>query len=576
MISPTQVRSSRPHHPASNDLQTLQALRTRVVASPGPLEAAQVAAALQALTHSALPQVRQEASALLRRLAGETPGPLQAGRRRVTFAALQPQAVQPAVPQIPVRTARPAHAAAPAHPAPPQAPEVEGPKPAPRAAEIELPDPAKLAAELQQHPLLQAVPAALRADVMAASERIMRGDGASDEALRLLAFFANTPIDRNLGGMHSPRAVWLVWNSLHRVASEGAFDPPEKAVLARLLHMYQGYYATAVLNAFFRAAPHHLDAYSALLQEHLLPALLRPGAPQALHTGYPGHAVVMRLTLSHTATGNLRAGREYRAAQTQIREHLGLHADTVVGRRHGRALLLDTVFHDTPSKRLLADPRQNGWLDAHSCVIHSAKAPHQVRVTSVDAETQMQKTVTVDIDDLRTHLEDRGLNPLPNTVKLTLHNGGSGAKLLPDGRTKTYDRRLLLPLPQAAAKIAAIQEAAAANSQIAAVALQEALGFGVDDRMSRTLSPDLSAQHLGNCTVHSQKLFLMYELQHLSESNTPLSSEHGTRLFERLWPAMFADAMQRFAQGSKPDDSFTKSLLARAARVLKPSSPGGL
>lgn len=401
----------------------------------------------------------------------------------------------------------------------------------------------------------------------------MRGDGASDEALRLIAFFANTPTDRDLGGMHAARAVWLMWNSLHRVATtQTIFAPQEQAVLARLLHMYQGYYVTALLNAFFRAVPHHLDMYTKLLEEHLLPALLRAGAPQALHTGYPGHAVVMRLTLSHAATNDLRAGREYRAAQAQVREQLGVHADTVVGHMHGQPLRLAAVFHDTPSKRLLADSSRADWLDAHSCIIHRATAAHQVRVTTLDAETHMLQTATVDIDDLRVVLQRQALTPLPNSVKLTLHNGGSGAKLLPDGRTKTYDRRLLLPLPAAAAKIAAMQEAAALDSGIAAVALQEALGYSVDDRTSRALSPDLSAQNLGNCTVHSQKLFLMYELQHLSESNTPLSPERGAYLFGRLWPAMFADAMQRFSQSAKADDSFTQGLLARAARVLKHSS----
>ena len=142
---------------------------------------------------------------------------------------------------------------------------------------------------------------------------------------------------------------------------------------------------------------------------------------------------------------------------------------------------------------------------------------------------------------------------------------------------RTYDQRLLIPLAQAQKVLAGLQSAKLDDRNTAQGAMQAAAQYDGHAFASVALSPKMNRQELGNCTVLSQKLCLLYALQHLRELGDPeaLNANEGAKLFARIWTEGFERVRRRLQdpQARRAAKYMGADVQVEMAAMLAPKSP---
>ena len=210
----------------------------------------------------------------------------------------------------------------------------------------------------------------------------------------------------------------------------------------------------------------------------------------------------------------------------------------------------DAIMPDLPARLVdmtdaqFASPVIQNLITAQSCMLRPSRGPQgeaQVIISQRAADGTLAHQTLAPHEAVRA-LRSMDAKPLSNGVKITTHNGGDAARIAPDGTSRSFSERLHVPLVSCPKIIGTLQHAAITGPQEHGQALASLRDYHADRAESLALSPKIAAQALGNCTVHSQKLALLYELQHPQEHGNTLTEQQGTQLFKRLWEGVIKSA----------------------------------
>ena len=420
-----------------------------------------------------------------------------------------------------------------------------------------------------QHAALAGASPALRDKILTRAKSVMQTPVGEAMCQKFLDFMGNAEAgrgEREDTGMRSDVACWMMFRLLHSMAPSTPQNPREQAAFEHLLLAYRGYFASALVNQCFRNQSEH-KAEHAELQMRILAANLRPTQATMLHSGYSGHTTLMRVgVLSNASNDKPPDGSLMQGYRHQVTRKLGVHATP----------WLASHYQLNMTEALLRTPVIDGLITSTHALVHPATEPGMAQVTW-RAETGKTKTTALRVSEVESFLQNTGLLAVPNGLKATIHNGGSGARIGHAGTVRTYDQRLLLPLTEAQGVLSNLQSAKLDDGPTAARAMRGAAQYDGSAIASMVISPAMRGQSFGNCTVHSQKLCLLYALQHLRELGDPeaLNAHEGANLFARIWTAGFERVSRgiRDPQARRDAKHMAAKVQVETAAMLAPKTP---
>ena len=356
----------------------------------------------------------------------------------------------------------------------------------------------------------------------------MKTQEGENEPRKFLAFVTNAaelaPNAAADTGMHSPAAIAMMLKALHTAANLATLKPAERALVKELLHDYRNLFISAAMNKYFGDAD-SATAHAEHMRRVVLQMAFGPKGGGLFSTGFERHATVTRVAvMDESRQGSQSESGGMNRYRWAVGQELG-----GVSKKVADSYQLGMTLEQ------FEDPGIQALITKDTCMLWPGSQPGRVRVSSRDAEGTLQHS-EVSVSDLERVLQNSGgPKPISNCVKMTVHNGGAGGVFAVDGTTRSFSNRLTVPLVQTADLLTGMMSAKLQTHRQQADFLAQLRMYDADSLLSNAASPAVQGQTLGNCTVHSQKLAILYHLQHPEERASNLSLSEGTKLFTKIW-----------------------------------------